>query len=263
MEASPQIRDWRNPAVIEGLVRPGYDERLFFHRYGHALTTRNEVRELGKWCAYEDAARNPDDPEGVNFYVLEWAALGHDYGYYEWTFLSDSEKARYPSREKYAAARTRGFMEELDAPEAVITEVEAAILSTELAVACTSREGRVLRQADLKNVGNRTTMKNLKGFLLNTVNLYREDRLLKGKSAKLFIPHEFISYCLVSHKILSTYNAEDVSLGDFDRTADGSSLFCYYAGEKIPLLAEQKRILGLAKQVGFKLLRDFRPKRLR
>lgn len=252
MEASTQSTDYRNPELIEQLTRPGYDSRLFFHVYEHARETRDEVRERGKWCVYNG--------QEVDFYVLDWAALGHDYGYYEWTFLSDEVKALYPSREKYAAARIADMMAEHEAPAEKVRAVQEAIWSTQVGVACTSLEGRILRQADLANIGTQNDLQGLGNFLWNTVKLYREDRLLKGKSPNRFVPHEFIAYCLASYKVLSSYNAENVSLGSFDRAPDGQSLFCHYAAEKLPLLADQSRLLSLARKVGFTLLRDDREK---
>jgi hypothetical protein len=245
---------------MEAALRQGYDNRLYFHYYGHALDTRDEARERGKWCAYEDLAADPDNCGSINFRVLEWAALGHDYGFYAWTFLPDEEKARYPSRERYAAAETSRIMASLDAPEDVIAQVEAAIRSTELNVACTTREGRVLRQADLANVGNATSPRNLAAFFWSTVALYREKRLLGGQSPDRFIPLEFLDFCLKSYKVLAAYNAEDVSLGGFDRTPDGRSLFCAAAAEKISRLKKPLKIIELARQAGATLLRDLSPK---
>lgn len=260
MEMAPQIQDWRDPEVIEAALRPGYDDRLYFHPFSHALATRAEARERGKWCVYEDTAIDPQNRGSIDFYVLEWAGEGHDFGFYAWTFLTDEEKARHPSREKYAAANVRGIMEQLGAPESTIGQVEAAILSTELNVPCTTREGRIIRQADLANVGSADTVEDLANFFWSTVKLYRESRLLSGRSPNKFLPLEFIDFCIKSYKVLATYNAEDVSLGSFDRTPDGRSLFCAAAGEKIPMLKVPLRIVELARQAGASLLHDLSPK---
>lgn len=209
---------------MEAVTQPGYDDRLYFHVYDHALDTRAQARELGKWAAYNGL--------DVDFYVLDWAAIGHDFGFYEWTFLSGEEKALYPSREKYAAHKVEAMMQELGAPEEKIQGVKEAIWSTEKGVECTTLEGKILRQADLQNVGT----DNPKSFIFNTIKLYREKRLFDGKSPRGFNLAEFISFGVNSYPFLVAYNEEDVSLGDFDREANGQSSFRNVADKQIRML---------------------------
>lgn len=243
MESSTQLRDWRNPTVMEEETVTGYSERLFYHVYSHALSTRADARELGKWCVYNGLE--------VDFYVLDWAALGHDYGYLDYKYLPLSIKELYPSREKYAAAMIGGKMANLGAPAETIEAVKQAIWSTEVEVKCISLEGKIIRQADLNNVGNESHP----AFFWNTLKLYREHRLMGDENPNLFYPREFINYCIKSSKILSIYNEEDVSLGDFDRKADGRSIFCELAAANIRMLLPD-RIQDLAQMAGSQLLKS-------
>jgi hypothetical protein len=243
MPASQQLADWRNPAVIEGLTRPGYNERLFYHTYEHALETRDIARELGKLAVYNG--------KDVDFYVLEWAALGHDYGYLEYESLPSEIKQEYDSREKYAAAMVGGIMANYHAPQEKIQRVKEAIWSTQVLVLCQSEEAKIIRQADLSNVAS----ENPAPFFLNTIKLYREWRLLQGKNPNVVNPHEFISYALSSAKFLDQYNKEDVSLGDFDRDENGQSIFCKLAAKNIQQLFP-KHIKELAHKAGSTLLKD-------
>ncbi|HET7320158.1 MAG TPA: hypothetical protein VFI84_01060 [Candidatus Saccharimonadales bacterium] len=243
MEHPRQLSDWHDPESAEEYLREGYSDRLYYHIYDHAIDTRTKARELGKWCAYNGQI--------IDFYVLDWAALGHDYGYLEYDMLPEDVRNRYPTREKYAAAMTGGIMASFGAPQTAIRQVKEAIWSTEVGVGCTSKEGRILRQADLANVGG----KNRADFFINTIKLYREYRLLGGENPNLFFAREFINYCIKSNRVLSIYNTEDVSLGDFDKDLDGHSTFCKNASENIRMLLPD-RIQKLAELAGSKLLAD-------
>ena len=254
MEVSSQYEAWRNTAATEDLLQDGYSDRLFFHVYEHALATREIARELGKWVAYEEQKKPLGERREVDFYVLDWAALGHDYGYLQYVSLPQSVKSRYPSREKYAAAMVGGLMASAGAPAEKVRAVKEAIWSTEAGVPCTTLEGRILRQADLANVGS----PNQANFFINTVRLYREYRLFNHRDPQGFHPREFIGHALMNYRILSRYNAEDVSLGDFDREADGRSKFCRVVSENMQFLLPE-RIKTLATIAGSTLLKDFDP----
>ena len=240
---TPLQQDWRDPTAPAEFASEGYSDQLIFHILDHGEDTVDNVRELGKWCVLNG--------QEVNFYVLDWAAWGHDYGYFQYKDLSDAEKERWPSREKYAAAMTRARMEALGAPEDVIAQVEEAIWSTELGVECTTQEGRILRQADLQNVGS----KDVVDFLRNTVKLFKEERFLEGKPTNIFKLPEFVAFCHKQFKALSIYNAENVSLGDFDQASNGMSLLSVASAPNIANLLP-RRIQSLYENIGSLLFKD-------
>lgn len=245
MATATQLEDWRNPAIIERLMRPGYSERLFYHRFEHAQETRDIARELGRLCV--------KNGKEVDFYVLEWAALGHDYEYLEYDAVLSDVRAQYPSREKYAAAMVAGMMANHQAPQEKIQMVKEAIWSTEVDVPCTSLEAKIIRRADLDNVGSENPIP----FFFNTLKLYREWRLLNHKDphfTKINVP-EFINYAINSAKVLSRYNAEDVSFGDFDLDETGQNIFCKRAARNIQMLFPD-RIKELAQKAGSSLFKE-------
>jgi hypothetical protein len=220
------IEAWRDPVQLEAQARPHYID-LEFHNWPHALAVRADTRANAQRCV--------DHGLTIDWDVLDPASLNHDGDF--WIPPGSAPGYKYKTKERAAAAIVRREMPVLGMPADKIKHVSDIIKSSEKGVRCKTLEARCMRQADLANVAHPNPIVILNG----TYRLYKETKRLNGEqpkppSMRLPFLKDFLGFAAVSYEILTVYNDEDVSLGDFDRDQEGRSLFAQHAAKNIALL---------------------------
>lgn len=229
------VEMWQDPQVLEAQARPHHRDDLEFHNWPHALDVRDDTRANANRCV--------DNGITVDWDVLDPASLNHDDDFWLVPRGTPGMKSdhRFTTKERHAAAVARQELTDLGMPPSKVKHVSDNILSSEKGVRCKTIEARCLRQADLANVASPNPLI----FLNSTYRLYREDKQLKGEqpmqpSLKVPFVRDFIGFAAVSYEVLTTYNSEDISLGDFDRDREGQSLFGQRAARNIALLVPNR-----------------------
>ncbi len=246
--ATPEQQEvWRDRETIEELARPHYsyesDEgsiELPFHNWPHADYVTDKSLEIA-----DNAERHG---EQINVAVLVAAPPYHDADF----FMKPGVDHPYSSKELQSSAVAQSDISLLGAPLEFVRHVGSAIESTQVGVKCTSQEARILRQADLSNI----TSWNPLVFLNGTYRLYKESKILSGQPLISFSLNpdafikDFVKFSGISYEILTAYNEEDISLGDFDRDRLGVSLFQKRAAKNIPMLVPKRITRILQSKLG-------------
>jgi hypothetical protein len=230
---SPELI-WHDRPTLETHAQPHYSDALPFHNWAHALAVADESLSI--------AARAAQHGLALDTAVMIPAALNHDAGF----FLNPGVDHTFASKELYSANVVHDDLTLLRAPERAATHAAQIVASTQKGVACASPEAKAVRQADLANVSSNNPL----AFLNGTYRLYAESKMLAGQRLlKLSVDPEaiikdFVKFAAISYEILSAYNQEDISLGDFDRDKNGVSIFQKQAAKNIERLVPN-RLTGL------------------
>ncbi|MCS3904116.1 putative metal-dependent HD superfamily phosphohydrolase [Methylohalomonas lacus] len=151
----------RNPG-LEHAAALLYDTRLPYHNFSHVMETLAASRTLIERCRDADLAVQPE--------IVYGALLFHDAGY-----QYDHELQGYDSKEAYSARLAARVLNDYGIAASIIDAVQAAILATRCGAACSSREARIVRAADLAGLAHDYYL-----FRQNAWRLWREDIILGG-----------------------------------------------------------------------------------
>lgn len=216
IEQYPSSEDWQSTERIIESVLP-HQRNLPYHGYDHPLQTYHKAFELVQLCMANGVM--------VDVYVITAATLHHDDGYWKRVGIDHDFK----SKEKYSAYLANETMLQLGMDPARVEHTKSVIESTEAGVPCKSLEAKIVRRADLDNVADVRM-----NFLRSTLKLYAESALLSGQAMPTKPDRaDLATFILASHKILSEYIAEDLSLGEFDKGADGRCPFNVAAAKNL------------------------------
>ena len=239
--SSPEL--WNNQAVINRIAAPWYNIaalrpdlglepgfELPVHNQAHGIGTGEEALEIAANAAKHGVTDIETD-------ILRALGSLHDAGF----ALRPMIDHNFSSKELCSSDIARKSLPTIAMPASKVDLTCAGIESTAAGVKCTTNTARCFRQADLKNVRGDAI-----SFLNVTYRLFREKQILEGKRPTLITTNfaqfmrEFVEFGGISHEILSTYLEEDISLGDFDRDANGRSLFAVEAAKNVDLLVPKR-----------------------
>ena len=168
---------------------------LPYHNWSHAsVDTLGEAMRLCDYCE--------ENGQQVDRFRVAIAALCHDI---------DFDKPVPPglnSKEEHSAYNTAMFLYSIGVDQPTIEGVVTDILGTECGGKCEEPETKIVRRADLSNVGG-----GYWNFSRNTVLLIWESVKL---SKRPFDPTNLRSVIDASCQVLGSYVDDDLSLGDFD-----------------------------------------------
>ena len=117
---------------ISTLLTTELSENCVFHTISHTLDVVSNAEVIGKYCKL--------DKDDLN--ILRMCALFHDVGYVD----------AYDDHEIYSAERARAYLKSKEIDPEVITQVEAAILSTKTPETPGDKISKMLCDADLMNL---------------------------------------------------------------------------------------------------------------
>lgn len=117
---------------ISSLLTTELSENCVFHTKAHTLDVVANAEIIGKYCKLEENSLN----------VLRMCALFHDVGYVD----------AYDDHEIFSAERAKTYLNSKNIDPEIISQVEAAILSTKTPQNPKDRISRILCDADLMNL---------------------------------------------------------------------------------------------------------------
>lgn len=190
-------------------VEPFQEPNLRYHNWDeHIATSFQAAMDLCDTCEEHGVP--------VDRLVVGIAILGHDAGYSH--YKSDKELKRhtgFDSREAYSTHITESILSSMGYDGEFIEEVSRSIMATKLNAPCDTTEQKIVRRADLHNIGGPFT-----GMFVNFLRLYKEGMELSGK------PADPVAAIEQSGIVLERYmHGADLSLGEWDRDANGVCRF--------------------------------------
>ena len=117
---------------ISSLLTTELSKNCVFHTKAHTLDVVANAEIIGKYCKLEENSLN----------VLRMCALFHDVGYVD----------AYDDHEIFSAERAKTYLNSKNIDPEIISQVEAAILSTKTPQNPKDRISRILCDADLMNL---------------------------------------------------------------------------------------------------------------
>ncbi len=139
-----------------------YSKTLPYHNFGHALQTI----AAGEKLVGEYAASGLE----MNWEVIYYSLLFHDAGFHE-----DHRRKGFQSKEEYSAKLAEDVLTKSGVEKALIEKVKQTILCTERDAVCRNNEEKVVRTADLSNIGS-----DYNHFRHDTEQLKKEHELITG-----------------------------------------------------------------------------------
>ena len=225
-----QLEKWQDPRFLDPMLSPHYRDDLEYHGYErHAVYTADKAVEIGRVAIAHGVE--------IDITLFPSTGRGHDAGKY----LIPGRDHPWDTEEEHAADVTARTQRLLGMPAAKINHSSDVIKSTNANVLCKTDTAKCLRQADLDNLIRDPIV-----FLNATYRLYKESKRLKeepvfsGRTNPMGLIKDLVDFGAISHEILSTYLAEDISLGDFDRDREGRSLFALRAAANVNLLVPNR-----------------------
>lgn len=179
-------------AAVHERVTPKYTDWPF-HNQQHADQVTLDAMKLANYCEKNGLSSDRS--------VILVAAQYHDALFHEHSLGSG-----FSSAERQSAAIAMEESYDLGFTDSQIEHVGACIESTERGVSCQSLEAKIIRRADLANLGG-----SLGGFVISSFKLYNELHMQKR------FPGDWISLIQGSRASLADYLSEDISFGEFDR----------------------------------------------
>ena len=221
-----QIEAWRDPSVLEQKAAAYYVD-LPYHNFRHAENTRDNVSAIARSCIKAGLDVLPRTVRNARI-----GALFHDAGFY----VPVTEHG-LASKEDYSADIAATELEKLGMPYEDIDEVVTDILGTRVSEVPKGWGGKALRRADLMNIATGTPTQ----VISIAFDLFNEDRLLKAEYGHTGKPLTFLEFARRSFDLITEFNADDVTLGDFDRVpGTGECRFTASIREKLVWFLEPK-----------------------
>lgn len=181
---------------IEDEAKSGYDDRLLFHPWSHALEVREEIVNIREKLI-ETGKTNVRSR-----FLSEVEALLHDYGYMRFMELKKTGHNPYKSSEHLAVTEGGDLLKRHGVDDATIKEYRDDVWGTKLGVRCRSWGKMTLCLADLSN----TQSDYDEVFAPATERLRQETEIIEDKEID---PNLFAISSLV---VLSRYYWENLSI---------------------------------------------------
>lgn len=190
-----------NVQLLRDAAREFYVD-LPYHNFQHVLDTEIDSLKYADICEKNGLSPNRS--------VLSASALLHDANYY-----IDSRQF-YKTKEEYSMAIAGHILPFFDYSSEDIEQTQIAINGTEAGQNCPTLEAKILRRADIGNVGSSP-----REFLTKTCLIVHENILLNGLNAVSW--SDVVN--VTNQKISSYLVDDDFKFGDFEESSGGQLKF--------------------------------------
>lgn len=183
-----------------------YYTDLPYHNFEHAKGVAERASVL--------ADRALDEGVLVNKDVVYYAALFHDAGYHE-----DHKALGFETKEDYSIDIAQRELSDLSIDPQIIEEVVACIEATKKDSSAETDEAKLVRLADIYNIGENDDEAGYEVFLANSVKLRAEAEQMSG------VTMTWDEFKEKQIPIIEAYLAQDLSVTNADRDENGVWIF--------------------------------------